>query len=121
MSRKTLKFRTDKFDSETNGNFDSSNSCKRLGTSRLYELLESKFSFVSRIEFIRSKLSKFSDHVCGVAEPDSERGRPLTGDGLVGGEEGDLQWQRAVCWGMTWWRGEYENRGVNQESADCRW
>ena len=31
MSRKIRKFRTDKFDSETNGNFDSCNSCKRLG------------------------------------------------------------------------------------------
>ena len=48
---------------ETNGNFDSCNSCKRLGTSRLHELHESKFPFVSRIEFIRSKLSIFSAHV----------------------------------------------------------
>ena len=52
---------------ETNGNFDSCNSCKRLGTSRLHELHESKFSFVSRIEFIRSKLSNFSAHVYGVS------------------------------------------------------
>ena len=52
---------------ETNGNFDSCNSCKRLGTSRLHELHESKFPFVSRIEFIRSKLSNFSAHVYGVA------------------------------------------------------
>ena len=44
---------------ETNGKFDSCNSCKRLGTSRLHELHESKFPFVSRIEFIRSKLSNF--------------------------------------------------------------
>ena len=51
---------------ETNGNFDSCNSCKRLGTSRLHELHESKFPFVSRIEFIRSKLSNFSAHVYGV-------------------------------------------------------
>ena len=48
---------------ETNGNFDLCNSCKRLGTSRLHELHESKFPFVSRIEFIRSKLSNFSAHV----------------------------------------------------------
>ena len=48
---------------ETNGNFDSCNSSKRLGTSRLHELHESKFPFVSRIEFIRSKLSNFSAHV----------------------------------------------------------
>ena len=40
--------------------------CKRLGTSRLHELHESKFTFVSRIEFIRSKLSNFSAHVYGV-------------------------------------------------------
>ena len=33
--------------------------------SRLYELDESKFPFVSRIEFIRSKLSFFSAHVAG--------------------------------------------------------
>ena len=51
---------------ETNGNFDSCNSCKRLGTSRLHELHESKFPFVSRIEFIRSKLSNFSAHAYGV-------------------------------------------------------
>ena len=51
---------------ETNGNFDSCNSCKRLVSSRLHELHESKFPFVSRIEFIRSKLSNFSAHVYGV-------------------------------------------------------
>ena len=54
---------------ETNGNFDSCDSCKRLGTSRLHELHESKFPFVSRIEFMRSKLSNFSAHVYGVTEP----------------------------------------------------
>ena len=53
---------------ETNGNFDSCNSCKRLGTSRLHEMHESKFPFVSRIEFIRSKLSNFSAHVSGVMD-----------------------------------------------------
>ena len=47
-------------------NFDSCNSCKRLVPSRLHELLESKFPFVSRIEFIRSKLSNFSAHAYGV-------------------------------------------------------
>ena len=40
----------------TNGNFDSCNLCKRLVPSRLHELHESKFPFVTRIEFIRSKL-----------------------------------------------------------------
>ena len=47
--------------------FDLSNSCKRLRTSRLHELHESKFPFVSRIEFIRSKLSNFSAHVSGAS------------------------------------------------------
>ena len=51
---------------ETNKNFDSCNSCKRLVPSRSHELHESKFPFVSRIEFIRSKLSNFSAHVSGV-------------------------------------------------------
>ena len=51
----------------TNGNFDSCNSCKRLVPSRLHELYESKFPFVTRIEIIRSKLSNFSAHVYGVA------------------------------------------------------
>ena len=32
----------------------------------VYELHEYKFPFVSRIEFIRSKLSNFSAHVSGV-------------------------------------------------------
>ena len=53
---------------ETNGNLDSCNSCKRLVLSRLRELHESKFPFVSRIEFIRSKLSNLSVHVSGVIE-----------------------------------------------------
>ena len=57
---------------ETNGNFDSCNSCKQLGTSRLHELHESKFPFVSRIEFIRSKLSKFSAHVYGAIGAENE-------------------------------------------------
>ena len=51
---------------EANGNFDSCNSSERLGTSRSHELHESKFPFVSRVEFIRSKLSNFSAHVYGV-------------------------------------------------------
>ena len=41
---------------ETNGSFDSCNSCKRLVSSRLHELRERKLPFVSRIEFIHSKL-----------------------------------------------------------------
>ena len=43
--------------------FHSSNSCRRLETSRLHKLLESKFLFITRIEFICSKLSIFSAHV----------------------------------------------------------
>ena len=42
---------------------------KRLVPSRLHELHEPKFLFVSRIEFIRLKLSNFSAHVYGVSEP----------------------------------------------------
>ena len=49
---------------ETDGNFYSYNSFK---TSRSHELQESKFPFVSRTEFIRSKLSNLSVHVSGVS------------------------------------------------------
>ena len=50
----------------TNGNFDSCNSCKQLVPSRLHELHESKFPFLTRNKFIPSKLSNFSAHVSGV-------------------------------------------------------
>ena len=50
------------------GNFDSCISCKRLVPSRLHELHESKFAFVTRIKFIRSKLSNFYAHVSGVTD-----------------------------------------------------
>ena len=50
MSRTILKFRTEKFDTCTNGNFYSGNSCKRLVPSNLHELLEQRFPFVTRIE-----------------------------------------------------------------------
>ena len=63
MSKKFESFERINSIRETNGNFDSCNSCKRLVPSRLHELHESKFPFVSRIEFIRSKLSIFSAHV----------------------------------------------------------
>ena len=53
-----------------------SNMSKRLIPSRLHELQESKFPFVSRIKFIRSKLSNFSAHVYGVT-------------GSIGGGDGD--------------------------------
>ena len=36
---------------ETNGSFDSCNSCKRLGTTCLHQWHESKLPFVSHIEF----------------------------------------------------------------------
>ena len=50
---------------DKSGNVSSPTS-KWLGTSRLHELRESKFPFVSRIEFIRSQLSNFSAHVYGL-------------------------------------------------------
>ena len=59
---------------ETNGNFDSYNSCKLLETSHLQELHESKFPFVSRIEFIRSKLSNCSARLSGVIVSCHSRG-----------------------------------------------
>ena len=59
---------------ETNKSFDACNSCKWLVPSRLHELHESKLLFVSRIEFIRSKLSNFSAHVSGVGGASSPDG-----------------------------------------------
>ena len=50
---------------EIDRDFDSCNSRKRLETSRLHELHESKLLSISRIEFIRSKLSIFSAHASG--------------------------------------------------------
>ena len=49
--------------SKTNGSFCLCNSGKRLAPSRLRELYESKIPFVSRMEFIHSKLSILSAHV----------------------------------------------------------
>ena len=71
MSRKCESFEQINSIRVTNGNFDSWNSCKRLGTSRLHEMHESNISFVTRIEFIRSKLSNFSTHVSGVRDVDT--------------------------------------------------
>ena len=51
---------------------------KRLRTSRLHELHESKFPFASRIEFIRSKLSNFSAHVYGVIAAAALHPTPLS-------------------------------------------
>ena len=69
MSRKIVSLKQINSIRKTNGNFDSRNSCKRLGTSRLHELHESKLPFDSRIEHIRSKLSNFSAHVSGATAP----------------------------------------------------
>ena len=62
-----------------------------LVSSRLHEFHESKFPFVSRIEFIRSKLSNFSAHVYGVGwrrrrweeGPVPKRGRRRTVPGMA--------------------------------------
>ena len=51
---------------ETNGNFDSCNSCKWLVLSSLHELRESKFPFAPRIGLIRSNFFLFFAHVSGV-------------------------------------------------------
>ena len=63
----------------------------RMVPSRLHELHESKFPFVSRIEFIRSKLSNFSAHVYGVVS--------VLGctDGRVGTAAGGPQAAAARC------------------------
>ena len=66
MSRKLESFQRLNTMRETNGNFDTCNSRKRLVPSRLHELHVSKVPFVSRIEFICSKFSNFSAHVSGV-------------------------------------------------------
>ena len=58
MSRKIQKFRTDKFD-----------TCNKRGNQPLHELQRSKFPLVTRIEFIRSKLSIFPAHVSVVTTP----------------------------------------------------
>ena len=68
---------------ETSGSFDSRNSCKRLGTSRLHELHESKLPFCSRIEFIRSKLSNFFAHVSGASNVRSARAAREQASGQV--------------------------------------
>ena len=60
MSKWKRNFRTDKFNGRDKRKFFWCNWSNRLGTSRLHELHESKhFRLVSRIEFIRSKLSNF--------------------------------------------------------------
>ena len=69
---------------EANGSFDSCNSCKRLVPSRLHELYESKLLFISRIEFIRSKISNLSAHVSGVSGEADVRSRDWGGEGEEG-------------------------------------
>ena len=60
---KNRKFWTDKFDTWSKRKFWLMQLI--LVASRLHELLESKFPFVSRIEFICSKLANFYAHVSG--------------------------------------------------------
>ena len=74
---------------ETNENVYSWNSRKRLGTSRLCELHESKFPFVSHIEFIRSKLPHFSAHVTGVSDA-------LCGSVTAAQRDNHISWRSAV-------------------------
>ena len=50
-----------------------------MKTSRLHQLHESKFLFVSRIKFIRSKLSNFSAHVSGVTDQQQQRAAYMPG------------------------------------------
>ena len=66
MSRKIRKFRIDEFDSVANGNFDSCNSWKLLGTSRFHVLHESKFPFVT-LSNLSVRNFSFSAHVSGSA------------------------------------------------------
>ena len=56
------------------GSIDPCNSRKRFFPSRLHELHEPKVPFVSRIEFIRSKFSNLSAHVCGFRSVCSDAG-----------------------------------------------
>ena len=87
---------------ETNGNFGSCNSCKRLGTSRLHELHEPKFPFVSRIEFIRSKLSNFSAYVSGAIDTTwcslSAYPCPMVGDGNTNMAQVVTRRSGSQCW-----------------------
>ena len=97
------KNRTDNSIRETNGNFGSCNSCKRLVSSRLHELHDSKFPLISRMEFIRSKLSNFSAHVSRVRESHlTGGGARLERDenaGTGAGREGEMPGRicRSVC------------------------
>ena len=98
MSRNFLKFRTDKFDTCNKRKF------RRLVPSRLHKLHESKFPFVTRIEFIRSKLSNFSAHVSGVAavaavvvRDQSELSEPPP-DGRPGGAGASIRARGARSW-----------------------
>ena len=71
----------------TSRHVDSFSSCKRLGTSRLHDLHDSKFLCVTRIEFIRSKLSISSAHVSGVC--DSKCGTDPPTSAAAGHGEGE--------------------------------
>ena len=65
----------------TNGNSGSCNSCQRLGTRGLHELHELEFPFVTRIEYIRWKLSIFFAHVSGTTVSPTP-GRPVWGNDM---------------------------------------
>ena len=105
---------------ETNGNFDSCNSCKRLGTSRLHELHESKFPFVSRIEFIRSKLSNFSAHVYGVS--DAMQTFLLIAAHIFAGKGSSFKTQTpALSWKSCWWRCDMTCQTMLGRDTACRW
>ena len=66
MSRKNRKFRTDKFDSETNGNSTQATHVNGLFPAVYRSCFSPNFCLYA-IEFIRSKLWNFSAHVSGVS------------------------------------------------------
>ena len=55
--------------------WDSCNSCKRLGISRLHELHESKYSSVSGERFCGGRLSRKTPMLCGTAAVSSTRAK----------------------------------------------
>ena len=76
MSRKFRKLRTDKFDRETNGNFDSCSSCKR-------PVYMSYMSKIFRV-FLKSNLSVLNFRICLLMYPGSPSRRAAR---CVGGAE----------------------------------
>ena len=97
MNRKKRKFKTDKFDTWKTAVLTHDSSFKRLVPSRLHELRESKLSFVSRFEFIRSKLLNFSFDVSGIAARLSVA--PSWRSGSVSGPNGtDRMYRQTQPW-----------------------